>query len=86
MCDYCNDNGIEILNTREESEHNRQYRTGFEVYIYQRKLKIYACLDKPNIHPVCDGVVIPIKFCPMCGHDLTQKEPERMTPAENKGY
>ena len=70
MCEYCDDDGIEILNNREESTNNVQYRTGFEVYIFRRKLKIYACLDKPNIHPVSGAVNIPVNYCPMCGRKL----------------
>lgn len=90
MCRFCDDDGIEILNNREPSENGNEANTGFEVYIFKKKLKVFACLDKPNIKPVCSRVSVDIKYCPMCGRNLQEKpekeDLDRMTASENRAY
>ena len=40
MFRFCDDDGIEILNNREPSENGNEANTGFEVYIFEKKLKV----------------------------------------------
>lgn len=86
MCEYCNDNGIELINTRQWSKNGNEANTGFEVYVWSGKLKVFACLDKPHIKPICAGTQVDIKYCPMCGRDLYTREERPMTAAENRAY
>jgi len=63
MCKYCE--GGELL-----------YKgTWWEVRIYNDYGERELCseIDIPGYAGVCDNVTVDIKFCPMCGKELTSK-------------
>lgn len=68
MCEYCE--GDEFLANNREYNFPTDTYNGFEVWLEDNKLSIYACLDKAKAVTASGSVEIEINYCPMCGRKL----------------
>jgi len=67
MCKFCEEE--EYLFNNRELGHNGAYN-GFEVWIEDDKLNIYACLNAAKVVDTSDSTDFKINYCPMCGRKL----------------
>ena len=82
MCEFCEehwddeykDYTIKVLSERTKSKYNEECYTGIQTFIdlETNELTVIACLDNKHIRPILKSESIKIKFCPMCGRELSE--------------
>lgn len=68
MCEYCGADEF-LINNRRFNAKTDTYN-GFEVWIEDDELNIYANLDKAKVVTASGSVKVKINYCPMCGRKL----------------
>ena len=84
MCEFCKehwndkykDYTVKDLSERMESKYNEGCYTGIQTFIdlETNELTVIACLDNKHIKPILESESIKIKFCPMCGRELSHSD------------
>ena len=82
MCEFCKENWddknkvytVKDLSERTNSEYNEECYTGIQTFIdlETNELTVIACLDNKHIKPILKSESIKIKFCHMCGRELSE--------------
>ena len=81
MCEFCKENWdnenkvytVKDLSERTKSKYNEECYTGIQTFIdlETNELTVISCLDNKHIKPILKSESIKIKFCPMCGRELS---------------
>ena len=84
MCEFCVEHWddenkvytVKDLSERTKSKYNEECYTGIQTFIdlETNELTVIACLDNKHIKPILKSESIKIKFCPMCGRELSHSD------------